>query len=313
MGGGEDHGRPDPGLIRVDGPKGKLMSPVLSGWFGKVRSLALILCLGMSAMVWPAAAGPDDQAPATAAEATGLGETTEFDEHLGDFVPGDIVLTDEDGNQVDLASFIDKPTILSLVYYSCPGICTPLLNEVADVLGKSGLDPAQQPFQLLTVSFEPTDDHEMARTKRENYLKQVGRDLPPETWRFFTGDAENIGRLTSAVGFRYKRAGGEYLHPGGLIMLSPEGKIVRYLYGIQFLPFDFEMGIYEAAQGKVTPTTARLLRFCFSYDPAAKTYVFNLAKVVGSVMFVSVLFFLGFLLFTTRFHRGRKGQAHGRT
>ena len=94
--------------------------------------------------------------------------------------------------------------------------------------------------------------------------------------------------------------GGEYVHPGGLIMVSPERKVVRYLYGTQFLPFDFQMGVYEAAQGKVTPTTARLLRFCFSYDPEGRTYVFNLARVVATVMLTSVLFFVIFLVFSTR-------------
>ena len=258
-------------------------------WAGprQMGTALMVLAAGM-----PAAGGAmaqDGPGPGgVASVADGAGEVAEFDEHLGEYLPPDIVLTDEQGQKVVLGEFIDRPTILMLVYYSCPGICTPLLNEVADVLGKSSLDPGRQPFQLLTVSFEPKDDYKMAGAKRANYLKQVGRPLPPETWRFFTGDAENLARLTSAVGFRYKRAGGEYTHPGGLIILSPEGKIVRYLYGIEFLPFDFQMGIYEAAQGKVTPTTARLLRFCFSYDPAARTYVFNLARVVASVMLISV-------------------------
>ncbi|MBC8423565.1 SCO family protein [bacterium] len=224
----------------------------------------------------------------------------EFTEHLGEYVPGDIALVDENGETVLLADYVDRPTILSLVYYACPGICTPLLNEVADILGKSSLDPAQQPFQLLTVSFEPKDTPELAREKRANYLQLLSRPLPPETWHFFTGDQANIDRLTRAVGFSYKRAGNEYIHPGGLIILAPDRKIVRYLPGTRFLPFDFQMGVHEASRGKVTPTTARLLRFCFSYDPVGRTYVFNLARVVGSVMLISILIFVGFLYFSTR-------------
>jgi len=251
--------------------------------------------------------------PGRAQETAGLGDVAEFEEHLGGIIPADLVFTDENGHDVRLGDILDKPTILSMVYYDCPGICTPLLNEVADVLGKSSLDPAKQPFQLLTVSFEPHDTYEMAAAKRANYLKLVGRDLPPETWRFFTGDQANIDRLTEAVGFRYKRAGQEYTHPGGIMMIAPGGKITRYLYGTQFLPFDFQMGVYEAAQGKVTPTTARLLNFCFSYDPEGRTYVFNLARVIGSVMLISVIFFVIFLFFSTRRIRGRKAHAHGRT
>jgi protein SCO1/2 len=187
-----------------------------------------------------------------------------------------------------------------MVYFECPGICTPLLNEVADILGKSRLDPARQPFQLISVSFEPKDTPAMAKQKQANYLKLVGRELPPETWRFFTADQANIDKLTTALGFKYKRAGKEYTHPGGIAILSPERKIVRYLYGLQFLPFDFEMGVYEAAEGTVRPTTARLLKFCFSYDPEGRTYVFNLARVVGVVMLTSVLFFIAFLFYLTR-------------
>ena len=179
-------------------------------------------------------------------------------------------------------------------------------NEIADILGKSNLDPDKTPFQLLSVSFEPKDSPAMAREKQANYLKQVGRPLPENTWRFFTGDEENIRRFTEAVGFGYKRAGGEYIHPGGVIMVSPERKVVRYLYGIQFLPFDFQMGVYEASQGKVTPTTARLLNFCFSFDPVGRTYAFNLARVIGSVMLISVFFFGIFLYFSTRRTRQRE-------
>ena len=229
-----------------------------------------------------------------------------FEEHLGSIIPGDIVLRDEQGNEVLMADFIDKPTILNFVYFECPGICTPLLNEIADILGKSNRHPDKQPFQLLTVSFEPKDTPEMARVKRKNYLELVGRPLPEETWRFFTGDAENIARFTEAAGFRYMRAGVEYTHPGGILFLSPDRKIVRYFYGLEFLPFDFQMGVVEAARGHVVPTTARLLQFCFSYDPEGRTYAFNLARVVGSVMLISLLFFIAFLFFSTRRHRHKE-------
>jgi protein SCO1/2 len=234
-------------------------------------------------------------------------EAVEFQEHLGETIPGDIVLRDEQGQPVALSAVIDKPTILMMVYFECPGICTPLLNEVADILGKSQLDPTKQPFQLLAVSFEPKDTPEMARLKRANYLKLVGRPLPEETWRFFTGDQASIDRLTGAVGFRYKRAGVEYTHAGGLVIVSPDRKITRYLLGTEFLPFDFQMGVYEASRGTVMPTTARLMRMCFSYDPEGRTYVFNVMRVTAFVMLSSLGFFAAFLYYTTRRQRRRKG------
>lgn len=230
----------------------------------------------------------------------------EFTEHLGDYIPADILLINEQGDSIQLGEFIDKPTILMFVYYECPGICTPLLTEVADVLGKTNIDPNDTPFQILTVSFDVRDRPEVAAQKRQNYLDQINRPFPPKAWRFFTGDQANIDRLTKAAGFTYQPAGVDFTHPGGLILLSPERKIVRYLYGIEFLPFEFKMGIMEASQGKVSPTTAKLLRYCFSYDPIGRTYAFNIARVIATVMIISVLFFIGFLIFVTRKKRGDK-------
>lgn len=246
--------------------------------------------------------------PVAAEEAAPAGEDKAgvfFNEHLGQVLPGDVVLRDEEGNPVRLDALVDKPTILNFVYFDCPGVCTPLLNEVADILGKTDLDPRTDPFQILTVSFEPRDTPEVASEKRANYLAMLSRPLPKECWRFMTGDAADLARLTQAAGFSYKKAGFEYVHPGGLILLSPDRTIVRYLYGTQFLPFDFKMGIAEAAKGHVLPTTARLLTICFSYDPEGRTYVFNTMRVVGSSMLLTVGLFAGFLVATQK--RGNRG------
>lgn len=266
---------------------------------GKLKAGFVTCAAAALALAWPGGVRP--------AVAQLNEEAVEFQEHLGEFIPGDITLRDEQGRPVVLADVIDKPTILMMVYFECPGICTPLLNEVADILGKSQLDPTKQPFQLLAVSFEPKDTAEMARLKRANYLKLVGRPLPEETWRFFTGDQASIDRLTGAVGFRYKRAGIEYTHAGGLVIVSPDRKITRYLLGTEFLPFDFQMGVYEASRGTVMPTTARLMRMCFSYDPEGRTYVFNVMRVTAFVMLSSLAFFAVFLYFTTRRQRRKEG------
>lgn len=262
------------------------------------RSLLALLLLAAPAL--PAA---DETPPAEAA-------AVQFDEHLGETLPAEIILRDEAGQPVRLGDLLDRPTLLNFVYFDCPGVCTPLLNEIADVLGKTDLDPRSQPFQLLTVSFEPRDTPRIAAEKRANYLALLSRPLPPATWRFLTGDAEQLARLTRAAGFRYKKVGFEYVHPGGLILLAPGGKIVRYLYGTEFLPFDFKMGVLEAAKGTVLPTTARLLTICFSYDPQGRTYVFNLLKVVGGAMLSVVGCFGLYLLLTAR--RGKAGLGRAR-
>ncbi|MBK8167336.1 MAG: SCO family protein [bacterium] len=262
---------------------------------------------GRGAAAWVAVVAALTLAAAPAVRAQLNEDAVEYQEHLGETVPGDITVRDEQGQPVTLAQLIDKPTILMMVYFECPGICTPLLNEVADILGKSQLDPRKQPFQLLAVSFEPTDTAATAQLKRANYLKLVGRPLPEETWRFLTADQDQIDRLTGAVGFRYKRAGTEYTHAGGLVIISPERKITRYLLGTEFLPFDFQMGVYEASQGTVMPTTARLMKMCFSYDPEGRKYVFNVVRVTAFVMLSSLVVFGSFLYFTTRRTRRREG------
>jgi len=233
-------------------------------------------------------------------------DAVEYQEHLGSVIPGDITLRDEQDRPVTIGELVDKPTILMMVYFECPGICTPLLNEVADVLGKSQLDPAKQPYQLVAVSFQPDDTAETARLKQANYLKLVGRALPPSTWRFLTAEQGDIDRLTAAIGFRYKRAGKEFTHPSGLVILAPDRKITRYLLGNEFLPFDFQMGVYEASRGTVMPTTARLMKMCFSYDPEGRTYVFNIVRVTAFVMLSSLAVFGAFLYFTTRRRRDRR-------
>jgi len=261
---------------------------------------ALIIITVHSSLVF----GQNELIPDSTASLFDQQLAVEFTERLGEYVPADIELIDEEGNNIYFGEFISKPTILVLVYYSCPGICTPILTEIADVLGKTNLDDDKIPYQILTVSFDVRDKPDMAVKKRSNYLKQVRRPIKPETWRFFTGNQTNIDRLTQAVGFSYIRSGEDFTHPGGLILLSPDRKIVRYLFGIEFLPFEFKMGIMEATQGKVSPTTAKILRYCFSYDPEGRTYVFNIARVVATVMIISILFFILFLVFVTRRKRG---------
>jgi len=253
-----------------------------------------LLCVLFTVCVCPFLAGSTEDTPAIG-----------IVERLGEMVPLDIQFLDEDGDTVSLKDFAGKPVILSLVYYSCPGICAPLLNGVADVLDKVALEPGKD-FNVVTISFDATESPDLAKNKKENYLKTFNRPFDENGWHFLTGDQENIDRITRAVGFHYKKEGAEFIHTAAIYILSPEGKITRYLYGISFLPFDLKLAVLEGAQGKVGPTIARVLLYCFSYDPAGQTYVFNVLKVTGTVtMFVAVLFVI-WLVVTTRRHRTRE-------
>jgi protein SCO1/2 len=210
-----------------------------------------------------------------------------IDEKLGGQVALDAPLKDENGKTVMLRQLIDKPTILTLNYFRCAGICTPLLNGLQKALDSLDLEPGKQ-FQVITISFDPTDTPDIAREKRINYLAQMTRPYPPAAWRFLTGEDPNIKLVTNSVGFRYIKDGDQFIHAGAIIVLSPKGKASRYMYGTSFLPADLKLAIQEASRGISNPTIARVLSYCYSYDPQQDAYVFSLTRVVGTVMLIVV-------------------------
>lgn len=201
-------------------------------------------------------------------------------EKLGQTLPMNAELYDENGYRVSLSSIVNKPTILMFVYYKCPGICTPLLNEVSKIVEKIDLEPGKD-FQILTVSFDPEEMPDLAKDKKDTYLGELKRKIDPAGWRFMTADKENIARLTEAAGFYVKKEEGQWVHSGALIAVSPVGKITRYLVGIKHLPFDVKMAVYEAHEGRTGPTIAKVMKFCFAYDPEGKRYAFDIVRVSG--------------------------------
>ncbi len=213
-------------------------------------------------------------------------------EHLDSTLSDDLVFTDELGNKTNLKEAIDRPTILVLVYYECPGLCSPLLNGLAEAVEKCDLDVGKD-YQIFTVSFNPVEKTPLARKKKRTYAKLVKHGDTDGHWKFFTGDSTMIKRLLDEVGFQVKKEGKEYIHPASIIVLSPEAKITRYLYGsTYFLPFDLKMAVTEAAAGRSGPTINKVLNFCFSYDPKGKKYVFNVTKISGSFILLLALLLL---------------------
>ena len=223
-----------------------------------------------------------------------------IDEKLGEQIPLDLRLVDERGQSVSLRQLIDKPTVLTLNYFRCPGICTPMLTNLAATLNKIiDIEPGKD-FQVLTVSFDSRDTPQIAAGKRENYLKLLKRPFPPAAWRFLTGDNASTRALADAVGFELKKQGEDYMHPGAIVVLSPEGRVTRYMYGITFLPSDLQMAVGEASKGLVRPTISKALAFCYSYDPEGRTYVFNVTRLGGSIFMVAAGVFVAVLVFKGR-------------
>ena len=230
-----------------------------------------------------------------------------IDEKLGQFVPLDLTFNDEVGNQVTLKQLIHTPTILTPVYLHCPNVCSLLLQNLADILNRLPAEPDKE-YRVISVSFDETEKPDLALQKKRTYLKMIQKPFPEDAWSFLTGDKDNIGKVTDAIGFHFKRVGQDFEHPVALIILAPDGKIVRYMYGADPLPFDLKIALVEASQGRIGPTIAKVVRFCFSYDPKANKLVFNMLRVTGTVTLFFALLFIVFLLFKGRRQHPKEEQ-----
>ncbi|MEK6743197.1 MAG: SCO family protein [Nitrospirota bacterium] len=222
-----------------------------------------------------------------------------LDEKLGAVIPGDILLKDENGKPVNLRTLIDKPTIIAPVYLHCSHTCPLLLTGLAGALGKLELVQPGRDYRVVTLSFDEREGPAIAREKKPNYIAAVRKPFPESEWMFLTGDNANIRKFTDAVGYTFQRDGEDFSHPIAIIVLAPGGKVTRYLSGVTFLPFEITMAVTEASQGKIGSPAGRVLAYCFSYDPQKKSYVFNILKVVGTVMVLTLASFFIYLMVTS--------------
>lgn len=261
-----------------------------------MKSFLMIAMLAAAVWAGAFAAGSDHDTAALAPD---------FDERPGRSVPRDLLFRDETGAAVRLGGLIDRPTILVFEYYRCEDACGLLsMNLAAALAGTPG--EAGKSFRVVTVSFDETEGPDLAREKKRVALAVIGRPIPPEGWRFLTGDRESIRALTEAVGFHFRRQGRTFIHPLGLVFLSPSGKIVRYIRGEQFLPADLAFSLLEASTGTIGPTLSRVARFCFSVDPQGRRLTFRILRVGGAVTLAFAAAVVGLLLL-----RGRKLKSRG--
>jgi protein SCO1/2 len=228
----------------------------------------------------------------------GLEEEVGIVEHLDTIIPANITFNNELGQPVNLKSLITRPTILTLVYYDCPGICPQLLSGVSVVIEKIGLQLGKD-YQVITVSFNYDDTPAASVEKKKNFLRSHSRPYA-EHWVYLTGDSANIYSLTHALGYNFTRAGNDFMHPSCIMVLSPEGKVTRYLYGTSYLPFDVKMAIIEAQKGQSRPTINRVLEYCFSYDPEGRKYTLQVTKISATVIIFFALLLFIFLIVRSR-------------
>ena len=212
-------------------------------------------------------------------------------EHLGQVLPADVVFKDSQGDDIRLGDLFTVPTIVLPVYYSCPNVCHILQSSFARILPKVNLEPGRD-IQVVSISFDSKDTPGTAAQSKRNFAMAMRGAFPPEYWKFLSGDEAAITRTMNALGFGFQQMGDDFAHPVVVIAVAPGGKIVRYLYGTDPLPFDVTMAATEAAQGKVGLSVKRVLAYCFSYDPEGRRYTFDLMRVAG----ISILGFIAIVM-----------------
>jgi protein SCO1/2 len=220
-----------------------------------------------------------------------------FDQHMGASVPSDILLRDEAGKSVRLGDYFGKrPVVLSLNYYSCPMLCTVTLNGLASALDVLTYTAGKE-FEVVTVSFDPREKPELAAQKKKAYLQRYRRPGAAEGWHFLTGDSADIDRLTKAVGFRYAwdAETKQFAHPAGVIVLTPEGKIARYLFGIDYAPKDLRFAVIEASAGRIGTPVDQIVLACYRYDPMTGRYGAAIMRIIRVSGVVTLLALGGFI------------------
>ncbi len=239
-------------------------------------------------------------------------------EHLGEKIPLDLTFLDDSGKTVRIGDYFiqGKPVILNLAYYTCPMLCNLVMNGLAQGVKQLDLLPGKD-FQIVTVSFDPRDSVSLAAAKRANYLKSIGKPGIDAGWRFLVGPADRSKALADAVGFEYyfDKDQNQYAHPAVIFILTPDGHISRYLYGIEFKKNDLKLSLLEASDGRIGSTIDRIILYCYHYDPGAKGYVLmatNIMKLGGLITLLLIA--VGLVIFWLKErHRDSKHKSAGIT
>ena len=233
-----------------------------------------------------------------------------IDQRLNEQLPLDIEFRNEDGRLVTLAEFFhDKPVVLSLVYHECPMLCSEVLEGMLRAFRVLRFEVGKE-FEVLTVSFNPREDAALARSAKESYLRRYKRQGAARGWHFLTGDQTSIDRITKAVGFRYRYDAqkNQYAHAGGIMVLTPQGRLSRYFYGIEFAPKDLRLGLVEASENKIGSIVDQVLLFCYHYDPVTGKYGL---VILTTMRIVGVLFVLGLAAYVVAMLRRERTVSSG--
>ena len=220
-----------------------------------------------------------------------------IEQHLDRPLPLDLPFRDEAGRSVRLADYFGKrPVVLVLAYYNCPMLCTQVLNGTVAAMRGISFDAGRE-YEVVTVSFDPRDKPRDAAAKKVPYVKEYGRPGAADGWQFLTGSTASIERITEAVGFHYRwdERQGQFAHASAIYVLTPDGRLSRYFFGIEYAPRDLRLGLVEASDRKIGSPVDEILLYCYHYDPAAGKYgavVMNMVRVAGAAAVIVLSIFL---------------------
>jgi protein SCO1/2 len=239
-----------------------------------------------------------------------------FDQNLDTHVPLDTAFKDDAGRAVTLGDYLGaRPVVMVFAYYDCPMLCTLAINGLASALDVLSLEPGKD-FEIVTVSFDPRDTPATAAAKKAAYLARYKRPGAAASWHFLTGEQLAIDRLTRAAGFRYAwdKETKQFAHPTGIIVLTPDGRLARYLFGIEYGPRDLRYAIVDASNGKVGSAVDSLLLYCYHYDPMTGRYGVAIMRVVRIAAAATALALGAFIVVMVRSekHRNGLGERRGR-
>lgn len=248
---------------------------------------------------------PTDQPPA-------ILEEVGVEERLGNKVPLELTFTDWSGRPFRLGDAFGghKPVVLTLVYYDCPMLCGLVLSGMAKTMRENGLALGKD-YAALTVSFDPEEKPAQAAERRRGYLQSLGKDDQSRDWPFLVGSEQASRQLADAVGFRYQRdpASKEWAHVAAIFVLTPDGTVSRYLYGIEYPPKDFRLAVVEAADGKVGTSFDKFLLTCYRYDPASRKYepyAWGFVRAGGLAVLLALSGLIGGLVWRERKAKARR-------
>jgi protein SCO1/2 len=228
-----------------------------------------------------------------------------IEQNLNAQIPPELLFRDETGKPVRIGDFFgQKPIVLSLVYFDCPALCTEVLNGELRTMKAISLDLGKD-FEAVTVSFEPKDTPELAKAKRDVYVGQYGRLGAADHWHFLTGEQKSIDALTNAAGFHYAYDPSirQYAHAAAILVLTPEGRIDRYFYGVIYPARDVRLGLIEASEGKIGTVTDQTLLYCYQYDPMTGKYgvvIMNVLRAAGGLTVLLLGIFMALMFFRER-------------